>query len=74
MADNARGIPITMSKDKPGITQAELSMSELHSGSKFEGSNTLARIGEHGLGQSAVCFTSNIFIVLFGALYMLLLQ
>lgn len=64
VADNGRGLPITMSKDKPGITQAELSMSELHSGSKFEGSNTLARIGEHGLGQSAVCFTSNIFIVL----------
>lgn len=64
VSDNGRGIPITMSKDKPNITQAELSMSELHSGSKFGGGDTLARIGAHGLGQSAVCFTSSIFIVL----------
>lgn len=64
VADNGRGLPITMSKDKPGITQAELSMSELHSGSKFEGSNTLARIGEHGCGMSSSCFTSSIFIIM----------
>lgn len=64
VADNARGLPITMSKDKPEITQAELSMSELHSGSKFGAGDTLARIGQHGLGQSATCFTSSIFIVL----------
>ena len=64
VADNARGLPITMSKDKPEITQAELSMSELHSGSKFGAGDTLARIGQHGLGQSANCFSSSIFIVL----------
>jgi DNA gyrase/topoisomerase IV subunit B len=39
-------------------------MSELHSGSKFEGSNTLARIGEHGCGMSSSCFTSSIFIIM----------
>lgn len=64
VSDNGRGIPITMSKDKPEITQAELSISELHSGSKFEAGNTLARIGAHGLGSVSVCFTSSIYILM----------
>ena len=32
VADNGRGLPITMSKDKPEITQAELAIGSLHAG------------------------------------------
>lgn len=65
VADNGRGIPITMSKDKPGITQAELSISELHSGSKFEASENIAsRVGINGIGSCATCFTSSTYIIL----------
>lgn len=64
VSDNGRGIPITMSKDKPNITQVELSMSELHSGSKFEAGNNIARVGLHGCGMSSSCFTSNIFVIM----------
>lgn len=64
VADNARGLPITMSKDKPGITQAELSISELHSGSKFEAGNNIARVGLNGVGSACCCFTSSIYILM----------
>lgn len=57
VADNGRGIPIAMSPDKPGSTQAYLSISELHSGSKF--SNTeVSRVGMNGVGSSATNFLS----------------
>lgn len=64
VSDNARGLPITMSKDKPGITQAELSVSELHSGSKFEASENIARVGLNGVGSACCMFTSSIYIIL----------
>ena len=64
VADNARGIPITMSKDRPEITQVELSMSELHSGSKFESGDNIARVGLNGCGMSSSCFTSSIFVIM----------
>ena len=64
VSDNARGIPITMSKDRPEITQVELSMSELHSGSKFESGDNIARVGLNGCGMSSSCFTSSIFIIM----------
>lgn len=64
VADNARGLPITMSKDKPGITQAELSISELHSGSKFEAGNNIARVGLNGVGSVSVNFTSSTYILM----------
>ena len=64
VADDARGLPITMSKDKPGITQAELSVSELHSGSKFEAGDSVARVGINGVGSACCCFTSSIYILM----------
>lgn len=64
VSDNARGIPITMSKDKPNITQAELSVSELHSGSKFEAGNNIARVGINGIGSCATNFTSSIYVLM----------
>lgn len=64
VSDNARGIPITMSKDKPNITQAELSVSELHSGSKFEAGNNIARVGINGVGSAACMFTSSIYVLM----------
>ena len=58
VGDNGRGIPIGMSKDKPGETQAYLSISELHSGSKFNSTN-VSRVGMNGVGSSAVNFLSD---------------
>lgn len=57
VADNGRGIPIGMSSDKPGSTQAYLSISELHSGSKFNNTDK-SRVGMNGVGSSAVNFLS----------------
>lgn len=53
VADNGRGIPIIMSPDKPDQTMADLSISSLHSGSKFD-SVDVSRVGQNGVG-SAVC-------------------
>lgn len=64
VADNGRGLPISMSIDKPDITAAELSITEFHSGSKFDGTDTIARVGMNGIGSSAVNFTSSIYIIL----------
>lgn len=57
IADDGRGIPVSFSKDKPNTTQAYLSISELHSGSKFNNTNT-ARVGQNGVGSSAANFLS----------------
>ena len=64
VADNGRGLPISMSIDKPDITAAELSITEFHSGSKFDGTDTIARVGMNGIGSSAVNFTSSVYIIL----------
>lgn len=64
VADNGRGLPISMSIDKPSITAAELSITEFHSGSKFDGTDTIARVGMNGIGSSAVNFTSSTYIIL----------
>lgn len=58
IADNGRGIPVSYSKDKPGVTQAYLSISELHSGSKFNNTDS-ARVGQNGVGSSASNFLSS---------------
>lgn len=63
VADNGRGIPISMSKDKPGVTQAYLSISEIHSGSKFE-TTELNRTGMNGVGSSASHFLSEVYILM----------
>lgn len=51
VADNGRGIPISMSLDRPQQTQADVSISVLHSGSKFTSVGT-ATVGTHGVGSA----------------------
>lgn len=51
VADNGRGIPISMSQDRPGQTQADVSISVLHSGSKFTSAG-VATVGTHGVGSA----------------------
>ena len=64
VADNGRGLPITMSKDKPEITQAELSITVLHSGSKFEAASDRGSIGMNGVGSSVTNALSESYIIL----------
>ena len=53
-ADRGRGLPITMSDKEPGITQAELSLNRLHSGSKLFGNNNSNQWGAGTHGRNAV--------------------
>jgi DNA gyrase/topoisomerase IV subunit B len=65
VADNGRGLPITMSEDKPDQTQASLAVGSLHAGSKFDGSSSGdAKIGTNGVGSSCTNALSNKFVVL----------
>lgn len=61
IADDGRGIPISMSESHPDKTQLELAMCNLHAGSNFEG--TTASIGLNGVGASVVNAVSDRFIV-----------
>ena len=61
--DNGRGISIEYSKDEPTKISADLSISELHSGSKFT-DNKNATIGMNGVGSSAVCACSEDYILM----------
>lgn len=63
VADNSLGIPISMSIDRPEMTQAALSILSLHSGSKFEAGNT-TRVGLNGVGSAAVNACSEIYVLL----------
>lgn len=63
VADNGRGLPITMSKDKPEITQAELAIGSLHAGSKFVTTGT-NRVGTNGVGSSVCNALSERYIIL----------
>ena len=66
VADDSWGIPIEMSPDVPDTTQAKLSISSLHSGSKFSGrgESSGASIGRHGVGSSAVAACSEHYILM----------
>lgn len=65
VADNGRGLPITMSEDKPDQTQASLAVGSLHAGSKFDGSSSGdAKIGTNGVGSSCTNALSKKFVVL----------
>jgi len=64
VADNGRGLPIVMSEQDPNITQAYLSLSTLHSGSKFEASETATRTGLNGVGSAATQAVSSIYIMM----------
>ena len=63
VGDCGRGMPITMSDQNPSITQTELSLTTLHSGSKFV-ETTGSRIGANGLGQACTSAVSEIYIIL----------
>lgn len=63
VADNSLGIPISMSIDKPKMTQAALSILSLHSGSKFEAGDT-TRVGLNGVGSAAVNACSEVYVLL----------
>jgi len=67
IADDGRGIPILPSTEINAegryITQAELSISALHSGSKFTDNKT-ATIGQNGVGSAAVNAVSSDYILL----------
>lgn len=62
VSDQGRGIPIFMSPDKPGRTQADVAVSTLHAGSKFV--NMDSKIGTYGIGVSATNALSSNFWVL----------
>ena len=61
--DNGRGLPIIMSPDKPEQTMADLAVSCLHSGSKFDSSDS-SRVGQNGVGSAVCNALSESFIVL----------
>ena len=63
VADNGRGISIEYNKDAPGIISADLSISTLHSGSKFT-DNKSNTSGQNGVGSSAVNAVSQDYILL----------
>lgn len=62
VCDQGRGIPIYLSPDKPGRTQADVAVSTLHAGSKFV--NADSKIGTYGIGVSATNALSSAFWVL----------
>ena len=59
ISDNGRGLPVKPSKDNPTITQARLACEGLHTGSKFDKTNT--QVGCNGIGISAVNALSSTF-------------
>lgn len=61
--DNGRGIPIKMSPDKEGQTMADVAVSSLHSGSKFNATDD-SRIGMNGVGSVATNALSESFILM----------
>ena len=63
VADNGRGISIEYNKDAPGIISADLSISTLHSGSKFTDNKDFT-VGQNGVGSASVCACSEDYILL----------
>lgn len=70
VADNGRGIKIEYDKDGSGKIQADLSISEIHTGSKFINSDSkakksfIATSGKNGVGSAAVNALSDDYILL----------
>ena len=60
--DFGQGMPITESKDVPGMSQAELALSRLQAGGKFE-DNGVKSSGLNGVGASCINFLSDYFLV-----------
>ena len=65
VADNSNGIPIHMSRDLPDKTQADVSISTLHSGSNFnDGQKTEIARGVFGVGSACVQAISEIYVLM----------
>ena len=60
--DFASGLPIGDSKDEPGTSQAELALSRLQAGGKFD-DNGIKSAGLNGVGASCINFLSEYFYV-----------
>ena len=65
VADNSTGIPILMSRDRPDQTQADVSISTLHSGSNFnDGQKTEISRGVFGVGSACVQAISEVYVLM----------
>ena len=67
VADRGRGIPIFLSKDRPGQCQALVAVSTMHAGSKFglsQNTQNSITTGLNGVGISSSCALSERFIVM----------
>lgn len=63
VADNGRGISIEYNKTVPGVISADLSISSLHSGSKFM-DNKGATVGQNGVGSACTNALSSDYILM----------
>jgi DNA gyrase subunit B len=63
VGDTGRGMPIFMSPDRPGQTQADVAVSVTHAGSKFNGTGE-TKVGTFGLGSSICNALSSQFVLL----------
>ena len=61
--DYGQGLPIGDSKDMPGVSQAELALSRLKAGGKFDDTSNVKSAGLNGVGSSAINFLSEYFSV-----------
>lgn len=61
--DYGQGLPIGDSQDMPGTSQAELALSRLKAGGKFDDNSNVKSAGLNGVGSSAINFLSEYFSV-----------